>query len=93
MKTSRLFAAALVLGLFGVISSAAFGEDDRMARIEQRFKAADKDGDGKLTREEAEAGMPRVAKNFDKLDKDHKGYVTLDEIKAAVAAMGAHKQD
>ena len=37
---------------------------ERMAQLEKRFKEADKDGDGKLTLDEAEAGMPRVAKNF-----------------------------
>ncbi len=58
--------------------------------IEQRYKAADKDGDGKLTKDEAEAGMPRVAKHFDEIDKDHKGYVTLDEVKAAAAIMRGH---
>ena len=57
---------------------------ERAARLEQRFKEANKKGDGKLTLEEAQAGMPRVAK----IDKDKKGYVTLDEIKAALAASG-----
>jgi Ca2+-binding EF-hand superfamily protein len=54
--------------------------------VAKRFAAADKNGDGRLTREEATAGMPRVAKNFDTIDKDKKGYVTLDEIKAAMTA-------
>ncbi len=63
---------------------------ERMAQLEKRFKEADKDGDGKLTLDEAEAGMPRVAKNFALIDKDKKGYVTLDEIKAAMAAMSGH---
>jgi hypothetical protein len=60
---------------------------ERAAMLEKRFKEADKDGDGKLTLDEAEAGMPRVAKHFAEIDKDKKGYVTLDEIKAAMAAM------
>jgi len=50
--------------------------------LAKRFAAADKDGDGRLTLEEATAGMPRVARNFDKIDKDKKGYVTLDQLKA-----------
>lgn len=54
--------------------------------VARRFAAADKNGDGQLTREEANAGMPRIAKNFDKIDADRKGYITLDEIKAALAA-------
>jgi len=61
---------------------------ERAARLEQRFKEANKKGDDKLTLEEAQAGMPRVAKNFAEIDKDKKGYVTLDEIKAALAASG-----
>lgn len=59
----------------------------QLSMMEGRFKAADKDGDGKLTRDEAKAGMPRVSSNFDKIDKGGKGYVTLDEIKAAMASM------
>ena len=53
------------------------GED-----LSKRFAAADKDGNGQLTVEEAKAGMPRVAENFDKIDKDKKGFVTLDQIKS-----------
>ena len=63
---------------------------ERMAQLEKRFKEADKDGDGKLTLDEAQAGMPRVAKNFALIDKDKKGYVTLDEIKAYMAGMSGH---
>ena len=59
----------------------------KMQKLEERFKAADKNGDGKLTKAEAEAGMPRLAKNFDSIDTDKKGYVTLDQVKAAMAAM------
>lgn len=51
--------------------------------LETRFAAADKNHDGKLTLQEARAGMPGVARNFRLIDTDHKGYVTLDEIKAA----------
>lgn len=55
---------------------------------ETSFKAADKDGDGKLTQAEADAGMPRVAKNFGRIDKDKKGYITLEELKAMAAGRG-----
>ncbi len=54
------------------------------AVLEQRFKAANTSADGKLTLEQAKAGMPRVAKNFDKIDTDHKGYITLQQIKDAM---------
>jgi Ca2+-binding EF-hand superfamily protein len=81
--------AALVgatIGAAGVVF-AQQSDDSRTAQIDARFKLADKDGDGKLTQEEAKAGMPRVAKHFDQIDKDKLGYVTLDQIKAAAATM------
>ena len=74
--TARTLLTAILLAA----SSLAYADDTK--EIESRFAAADKNGDGKLTLEEAKAGMPRVAKNFDRIDKDKKGYVTLDEIKA-----------
>jgi len=48
----------------------------------QRFAAANVTHDGRLTREQAAAGMPMVARNFDSIDIEHKGYVTLPEIRA-----------
>jgi len=57
----------------------AASAEERGARMEAHFKAADKDNDGSLTREEAKA-MPRVAKNFDAIDADKSGTVTLAEI-------------
>ena len=49
--------------------------------IERGLRCAD---NGKLTLEEAKAGMPRVASAFSKIDVDNKGYVTLDQIKAMI---------
>lgn len=56
------------------------------AKLSQRFDLADADHDGKLTRSEADAGMPRVAEHFDEIDADHKGYVTKDQIVAVMKA-------
>jgi Ca2+-binding EF-hand superfamily protein len=50
------------------------------------LKALDKDGDGRISRDEA-AAAPRLAQNFDKIDTDHDGYLTPDELKAAHQAM------
>lgn len=86
----RNVAVATLLAFAGIVSMAALAPaqaaDDsyKEKQLEKHFKAADKDHDGKLTRAEAEAGMPRVAKNFDQIDKDKKGYVTLDDIKQAM---------
>jgi Ca2+-binding EF-hand superfamily protein len=56
-------------------------------RMAERFKAADTDHDGKLTLEEAKAGMPMVARNFDKIDTGHTGGVTLEQIAASARQM------
>ncbi|MEK4034315.1 EF-hand domain-containing protein [Methylocystis sp. IM3] len=81
----QIGAAALVTAM--AIFGASMAQAQSVAQMESRFAAADKDGDGKLTREEAKAGMPRVYANFSKIDRDGKGYVTIDDIKAAMAAM------
>src|SRR4249920_253015 len=77
LVTSAL-ALAAALGLPGLSLA-----DDHAAKLDAAFKAADKDNDGTLTKEEAKA-MPRVAKNFDAIDTDHDGTVSMDEIKAAM---------
>ena len=48
-------------------------------RAVERFKSADKDNDGTLTKDEAKA-MPRVAKHFDAIDTDKDGTVSEQEI-------------
>jgi hypothetical protein len=50
--------------------------------LQQRFDAADTNHDGKLTREEADAGFPVLAKHFSAIDSTGKGYVTMADIKA-----------
>jgi Ca2+-binding EF-hand superfamily protein len=86
-QTIYALCAATVLTLSTQMPAFAADDAARMQKLEERFKAADKDGDGKLTKAEVEAGMPRLAKNFDRIDTDHKGYITLDQLKAAMAAM------
>lgn len=84
MKSMQLAVWALaLLGTLMVNAQLAQADAKQDKEIEEKFKAADKDHDGKLTLEEAKAGMPRVAKGFDKIDKDKKGYLTVDQIKAA----------
>lgn len=69
-------AATLVLG-----AGTAFA--DHHGKFEAAFKAADKDNDGTLDKEEAKA-MPRVAKNFDALDADKDGTVDMKEVAAGM---------
>lgn len=56
----------------------------------ERFKAADKDNDGTLTKDEAKA-MPRVAKNFDAIDTDKDGTVSEQEIHDYMKAQHSKK--
>ena len=53
-------------------------------RFAERFKQADADGDGALSKAEAEKSMPRIAKHFDEIDANHDGKITWDEIKASM---------
>jgi hypothetical protein len=56
---------------------------ERMAQqLQSRFANANTTHDGKLTREQAAAGMPMVAKHFDEIDTQKLGYVTLPQIAA-----------
>ena len=65
---------------------------EMQAQREQRFKRADANGDGRLTRAEAEKGMPAVARNFDRIDANQDGVVTINELEAArKARAGARK--
>ena len=59
---------------------------DTLATLKSRFAAADKNGDGRLTREECQAGMPRMYRGFDRIDSDKKGYITLEQIISFVAS-------
>ncbi|HVL77400.1 MAG TPA: EF-hand domain-containing protein [Noviherbaspirillum sp.] len=53
-----------------------------LSKFTERFMAADKNGDGALSREEAQAaGLHRIVDNFDRLDADGDGKVTLDEVR------------
>ena len=92
--------AVLTLGLLsaaGLSSGIARADDtdvsnppsqssQRLQRLMARFHQADANGDGKLTREEAQKGMPRVYQHFSEIDTDSKGYVTLQQIAAYIEA-------
>jgi Ca2+-binding EF-hand superfamily protein len=46
------------------------------------LKKLDTDGDGRISRAEAQAA-PRLAAHFDEIDADKDGFLTRDELKAA----------
>jgi hypothetical protein len=85
MFTSKFIVKATVslsLGLACAFSALATDPPltGRAKEIAERFAAADKNHDGKLTLAEAKAGMPRIAEAFDKIDTENRGYLTLEQI-------------
>jgi len=84
---------ALLLGSTAAHATDAQTSARRQEALQQfdaRFAAADANHDGKLSRDEAKAGMPRVYKHFDEIDTTKKGYVTKEEI--AVFLAKQHQQ-
>ncbi|MEX3926915.1 EF-hand domain-containing protein [Paraburkholderia sp. BR10936] len=60
-----------------------------IAQLQGRFAAANTTHDGKLTREQAQAGMPKVAQHFDEIDTQKAGFVTLAQIEDFMRARAA----
>ncbi|MEC3764288.1 EF-hand domain-containing protein [Cupriavidus sp. SS-3] len=58
-----------------------------LQQLQERFASANTTRDGKLTREQAQAGMPMVASHFDQIDTQRLGYVTLPQIEAFMQQM------
>lgn len=79
-----LISAVLGLASLTISFSLAAQDSEKVKQLEEKFKAADKNADGKLTLDEAKDGMPRVAKAFDKIDTQKNRYITLDQIKAVM---------
>jgi hypothetical protein len=74
----------------GVVS--ADEKSDARRKSQERFKAADKNNDGALTREEAKAGgYASIEKNFDAMDTDKDGKVTREERRAYAKARKGEK--
>ena len=61
--------------------------------MKQRFEAANTTHDGKLTKEQAQAGhMRSVVRDFDKIDTAKRGYVSYDEVRAYQAKRRAERR-
>ena len=82
---------ALATLCFALCGGTAFAnhhadEDDHRDHMAEKFKAADRNGDGRLDPEEAKA-LPHAAKNFDRLDSDKDGSVSQAELAAGMKRM------
>jgi len=79
---ATLIAVALVSAATLVL--AAPPEGQRAAGAErgmERLRAADTNGDGMISKQEA-AALPRIAKDFDAIDANHDGQLTAEELHA-----------
>lgn len=82
---SVIFAAsAMAFAAVALAQTPTASQQKQIKDAEERFAAADKNTDGKLTLEEAQAGMPRIASNFKKIDTNNDGFVTIEEIKVMI---------
>jgi hypothetical protein len=62
-------------------------------KLADRFAAANTTHDGRLTLDQARAGLPMVARHFAAMDKDNKGFVTMEDIQSYMKAQrAAHRQ-
>lgn len=82
---SGIFAASVMaFASVAVAQTPTASQQKQIKEAEERFAASDKNADGKLTLEEAKAGMPRIASNFSKIDANKDGFVTIEEIKVMI---------
>lgn len=58
--------------------------DKQKRDFDESFKAADKNGDRKLSRKEAETANPLLYKYFDDIDTNGDGFITPEEIRSAM---------
>lgn len=56
---------------------------ERTAAMDKRFKSADADGNGMISRTEADKTMPRLARHFERIDANKDGQVSREEMAAA----------
>ena len=53
-------------------------------QVGKQFQAADANGDGKLSKEEARTSMPGVFRNFERIDTKGQGFITQDDLLLAM---------
>ena len=87
-----LTAAALASAAVIAIAAPEGAGGHRHGAMVERLKAADTNGDGLISRDEAQA-LPMIAKHFDEIDTNHDGQLSPDELRAFHEKMRAqHEQ-
>ena len=77
---------ALLLAAVAAVAAAAQTPSRQAADPADLIRMFDRDGDGRISREEA---PERMRQRWDQIDADHDGYITLEELKARDARVGA----
>lgn len=91
MKNALTFCLACALLAVSLHAVAQQLTPAQKQAMEDRLRAADSNGDGLISKPEADAKLPRIAKNFAKLDLNRDGVLSPDELKA-VATMVAERR-
>lgn len=81
--------AALGLGSAVLLVNPHAFAQGRQGGLLERLKAADKNADGMLSRDEA-ASLPRISQHFDEIDANHDGFITFEELRAFLQAHHGH---
>lgn len=69
------------------------GKKEMDAKFDQLFKTVDSNGDGKISKEEAEMKAPAMADGFDAIDTNHDGGLSKMEIKAFTAGLEKKRRE
>ncbi len=85
MKRLNAVIAAACLALAAGATGAA--ETPAGPPPEERWNALDTDGNGSLSRAEAQAGAPGLGRNFERFDTDADGQLSREEVRAQRAQM------
>ena len=86
-----LTAAALASAAVIAIAAPEGAGGPRHGAMMERIKAADTDGNGLISRDEAKA-LPMIAKHFDEIDTGKTGYVTKEQVMAKMAEAAAERR-
>lgn len=90
LTAAAAFGSSLAIAQSALVHAPEKKVPHALSKFSERFMAADKNGDGALTREEAEAaGLSRVLEHFDRLDTNGDGKLTQDELRALLRARHA----
>lgn len=95
LRTAMLLCAMLIPPAWGqdrAVAPAGAGQGERQAV--QWFNMLDRNGDGRLTRDEVQWAFrldPRLEQQFNEADSNHDGIVTQAEIRALAARRKAER--